>query len=269
MLITELIQTKHVKTPISKQEIDDIHKIDIDAPERGAYAIGKPTNDPHVYTKQTIHPTNITKDPTYLYIKTIEPLINNNPYFPKTYIVNLKYDNQNNIRPSYDVETLVHGPVPPPTLHNPFIAQLGLAMQKTKPEEPSQPKMQGKGYTGNALYYMASKMYGTENWIKASPNTYQQTIKKDPTNDPQYIWANLCSLYRQLLDEYPNTPTITKFGLNPEPKLMQSLHVIKKLMTKYPSFENDLHHNNFMIRRTSLGPQLVINDPLSPNSTTT
>jgi hypothetical protein len=31
-------------------------------------------------------------------------------------------------------------------------------------------------------------------------------------------------------------------------------------------FDPDLHYNNMMIRRTSVGPQLVINDPLGGSS---
>ena len=61
--------------------------------------------------------------------------------------------------------------------------------------------------------------------------------------------------------------TVETYKLKLDPKLIQCFQIISKLMHKYPQFEDDLHENNFMIRRTQLGPQLVISDPLSTRST--
>lgn len=43
---------------------------------------------------------------------------------------------------------------------------------------------------------------------------------------------------------------------------MEALQLIYNLRTEY-DFDNDLHINNMMIRKTSIGDQLVITDPLS------
>lgn len=47
-----------------------------------------------------------------------------------------------------------------------------------------------------------------------------------------------------------------------DPLLKQAILIIKKIL-KNRNFGNDIHGRNIMIRRTSVGPQLVITDPLS------
>jgi hypothetical protein len=47
------------------------------------------------------------------------------------------------------------------------------------------------------------------------------------------------------------------------PKFAKALIIIRKLIKKY-RFKTDLHQGNIMIRLTSVGPQLVISDPLLP-----
>jgi hypothetical protein len=87
--------------------------------------------------------------------------------------------------------------------------------------------------------------------------------KKDPKKDAQYVWGKAARLFRLLFNEYPTLSTAKQYNLKLDPKLLQSMDLIKRLMAKHP-FQDDLHVNNLMIRRTSLGPQMVINDPLSP-----
>lgn len=246
MRILELIKTQQTSTPISQREIDDLEQVDLYKPERGAFAVGKPTDDPHIFRKQTVDPTNINNDPTYLYIRAIEPFIDSNPYFPKTYVLDLRKDAQGAIRPAYDVETLIHG---------------------TNYSETAPVPIQDQGYTKESIYWMAARMYGNEDWIKAAPTTFTLPNKEDPKKDAQYVWEKAARLFRLLFKEYPTLDTAKQYNLKLDPKLLQSMDLIKRLMAKHPDFQDDLHVNNLMIRRTNLGPQMVINDPLSPGGT--
>ena len=45
-------------------------------------------------------------------------------------------------------------------------------------------------------------------------------------------------------------------------KLVQAIQLIQKFLDDHPKFELDLHRGNVMIRFTSVGPQLVITDPV-------
>lgn len=245
MRIQELIKTQYTSTPISDKEIQDLEDTPLDKPERGAYAVGNPTYDPHVFHKQTISATDLKNDPTFQYIKAIQPYIDSNPYFPKTYTVDIKLDRNGQPHPQYHVESLVHG---------------------TDYSKQAETPTQGEGYTGDSFYWMANRMYGNENWIKAAPMTAIMSMHKKPLKVPQYVWAKLAALYRLLYKEYPNMSTATKYNLELDPKLVQAIKLIKKLENSNPLFTDDQHANNLMIRRTSIGPQLVINDPLATKS---
>jgi hypothetical protein len=50
---------------------------------------------------------------------------------------------------------------------------------------------------------------------------------------------------------------------NFNPKFAKALIIIRKLIKKY-NFRPDLHTGNIMVRLTSVGPQIVITDPLIP-----
>jgi hypothetical protein len=96
--------------------------------------------------------------------------------------------------------------------------------------------------------------------------TLQLPKNIDPKNDTVYVWAKAAKLVRQLYNEYPNTSTVNKYKLKLDPNLIQSFKIIKKLEKSNPTFMDDMHINNLMIRRTPIGPQLVINDPLATNT---
>lgn len=46
------------------------------------------------------------------------------------------------------------------------------------------------------------------------------------------------------------------------PKLIQACEVIQEVLGSNPKFKLDTHSGNFMLRGTSVGPQLVITDPM-------
>jgi hypothetical protein len=152
-------------------------------------------------------------------------------------------DSQGKIRPAYHVETLIHG---------------------TQEAEKSKVPVQDQGYSKESIYWMAARMYGNEDWIKAAPMSLHLAKNLDPKLDAVYVWDKAARLARLLFNEYPELSTAKKYKLKLDPKLVQSMNIIKRLMEKYPNFKDDLHVNNLMIRRTSLGPQMVINDPLAP-----
>jgi hypothetical protein len=51
-------------------------------------------------------------------------------------------------------------------------------------------------------------------------------------------------------------------GINPQ--FAKALIIVRKLINKY-KFYTDLHAGNVMIRLTSVGPQIVLTDPLAPD----
>lgn len=47
-----------------------------------------------------------------------------------------------------------------------------------------------------------------------------------------------------------------------DPRLKSAISELIKIREKYPKFKPDLHPDNVMVRLTSVGPQLVLTDPL-------
>lgn len=47
-----------------------------------------------------------------------------------------------------------------------------------------------------------------------------------------------------------------------DPQLLQAIKLIKKLIDSNPNYMNDMHPENIMFRGTSVGPQLVLMDPI-------
>lgn len=46
------------------------------------------------------------------------------------------------------------------------------------------------------------------------------------------------------------------------PELAKAIHIMHEVVTSHPSADIDIKDDNFMVRITSVGPQLVLNDPI-------
>jgi hypothetical protein len=241
MRIQEIIQQRIQKTSLTDPELNQIKTRDINKPETGADATGWPSTDPHIWIKQTVHPTtlrNLKQDPTFNWIRTIEPYISQNPYLPRTYIIDLKTDEQSNIRPQYHTETLIHG-----------TEYAQKAISQTQKDSPTQA----------AVEAMATRMWGNANWIKVAPFTITSLTTHTPA---QQIWRKCCALVK-FITENNSIPSTETVQLNPDPLLMQAIKLIQQVIRQNDNWITDLHSNNFMIRLGKTGPQMVINDPVT------
>lgn len=74
----------------------------------GAYATGTPDpTDPFMYRKKLRQPSNLEMDAYYQYIKFIQPFMDENPFFPKVYNIDIKKDPKGLLKPSYKIEKLM------------------------------------------------------------------------------------------------------------------------------------------------------------------
>jgi hypothetical protein len=81
-------------------------------------------------------------------------------------------------------------------------------------------------------------------------------VMGDPIND---FLANIDSY---LIGVISNNFIKKLHGINPQ--FAKALIIVRKLINKY-KFYTDLHAGNVMIRLTSVGPQIVLTDPLAPD----
>jgi hypothetical protein len=240
MLINEIIQPKTQQSALSPEEIKRIKNRDTDKPGTGADAIGWPSDDPHIWIKQSTNPIQLDKlsnDPTYHWIQNIKHHIPDNPYLPRTYITDLKTDDHGNIWPQYHIETLIHG---------------------TDYAEKATTQTQPNAVNKESLNAMASRMWRHPDWIKTAP--YTPTISAQ--SNTHIIWRKCCAMIRNII-ETNNIPQAKNVRLKPDPLLMQAIKLVQKTVNENPLWITDLHANNFMIRLTAHGPQLVINDPVT------
>lgn len=71
------------------------------------------------------------------------------------------------------------------------------------------------------------------------------------------VWIKICQLVYHLVI---NGDVGDAGDVNPQ--LLKAADLINAVLNKNASFHNDMHFNNFMVRLTSTGPQLVITDPI-------
>ena len=79
-------------------------------PGYGSYAKAtKDPKDPFMFNKKNIWPSNLQNDAYYSYVKAIEPLMGENPYFPRVYVTTLTQDARGLVKPQYQMEKLHDG----------------------------------------------------------------------------------------------------------------------------------------------------------------
>jgi len=65
-----------------------------------------------------------------------------------------------------------------------------------------------------------------------------------------------------LLGHISNDKFLKVADITTNPELSKAIHIMHEVVTSHASASFDLHDDNFMVRITSVGPQLVLNDPI-------
>ena len=110
-LITPNEVTTKVKKPFDFDTAHSIKKLDFDShvdkkQGYGSYAYGHDDEDPHLYNKVHYFPSKLKVDPYYVWVNTIKPYIDSNPYLPRVYLIDLEKHTDGKIRPKYKMEKL-------------------------------------------------------------------------------------------------------------------------------------------------------------------
>lgn len=233
MRINEIIQSRErtAELPITwdKKELIRKHEdaLNTNNKSAGYYSQGYEVKDPFMYGKVAHLPTNLQMDGFYQYVQAIKPIMDSNPYVPRIYSIKLMKDRNEQIRPDYRMEKLVHGQ----TLNKEIIYAIGV------------------------------RTLGNEEWHKC----YLMGLKYLEEMDNIDVWKYLCYIVREIVNAWPLVPQ-TRVPLEIDPALTQVSKLIKMILIKTPSTNIDLHANNFMVRPGSV-PHLVISDPLDTTDT--
>ncbi len=115
--------------------------------------------------------------------------------------------------------------------------------KKTRPQYHLQALQKPQLYDVEALKGMAERMFHDPERIADSQHS-------------DVVWSSICSAVKYAVQDNDVKPI-------KDTELLQAVKYIRALKRTNPDWDLDMHSNNFMIRGTSVGPQLVITDPVS------
>lgn len=144
---------------------------------------------------------------------------------------------------------------------NPFLPRIHIidikrsAKGLTKPSYRMEKLWPYKVLDVDSLQAIGSKCFSNFGDLNKLLNGLSILSSEDAKKDA--VWKKICQLVYQLVthQELDNVGDIN-------PQLLQAADIINMVIAKDSSFHNDMHYNNFMVRLTSTGPQLVITDPI-------
>lgn len=94
--------------PYNMRKIGNRAQRDLVRGKGGAYAAGTPDpKDPFIYRKKSRQPSKLPVDAYYQYLKFVQPFVDENPFFPRVYNIDIKTDAQGRQKPSYKLEKLM------------------------------------------------------------------------------------------------------------------------------------------------------------------
>lgn len=212
--------------------------------QTGWYSKGSPGDDPHEYKVTTWLPTDLTLDAKHAWYKTIKPYIGENPYLPNYYRLNLKPDSEGEAVAERTMETLydIDSLIALQLSFEPGRVSMNIHKQRQAHENADKTVLY-------QLVIMANNMFGEER--------FDYELEKDSNEAAKTFWH---SIVTDINSEFVRPGTFP----NLDPYLKQALELVKKTIETKPTvFEEDLHSGNFLIRKTSVGLQFVVADPVS------
>ena len=241
-IVDPQVQVRNLKTPMNG---DDVWDRNTQHAGSGAYAYGKEiASDPHLYAKHYRRP--IRSDGYMAYIDAIKPYMGSNPYFPRIFRITNITDPTGQVKPRYDMEKLEHGHYLP-------LEELVHLYSFSFPEVELVPDMNHR----HMIYPdQADPVSGTPVRVPRLVTGYGDGR---PGETMPLSWRNLCKTV-ELAITHPHLVAKIIDWSSVNEHLVHAGDVIRRVATGIGSY--DLHDDNFMVRRTPVGVQLVITDPL-------
>lgn len=220
----------------------------------------KSISDPHEVVKRNIFSSNLDNDAYYQYVRYIFNRINRNPYLPRVSRVLIRQDSQGRSRPEYRLERLQS--------RRNFDSQVIIGVVTRL--FPNLESIIDRKLKEGEYRYLSSNEIATDVWgmlisaIKTLTGSVEQHY-----NQNFHAWARTQTrtgksdpqLHLEFFTKvYPSQ--IRGFKSNVDPNLLEALSIIVHLQATNQNIGLDLHDANFMLRPTSVGPQLVFSDPL-------
>lgn len=147
-----------------------------------------------------------------------------------------------------------------------FISQHGLSSKN-----PYFPRVyevrSGKGADEGMTEYEMEELYGLENFLSNRPEFIAYFSNRlFPKDIAVRIGDDLHSFIQMMDNHFYDAGHAMRHGAQaPDPQFGEAMKIVAKLSTQH-NLGMDLHSENFMVRLTSVGPQLVITDPFSYTS---
>ena len=140
---------------------------------------------------------------------------------------------------------------------NPYLPRVYVADSKSlrrtgelKPHYQLEKLFDHKAISSSVLYVLYYKEMANHDKADA----YIETMEKQIDN-------NLISPEHAMSDLWLQIIKCIKYNVRKDPQIQQALDIVTQLIVDR-GYADDMHSGNFMIRLTSIGPQIVITDPL-------
>lgn len=223
----------------------------------GWYSYGKEADNPHEYNVRTHQPSKIHLDAKYIWVKSIMPLMGDNPYVPVYYNINLEPDKKGINRISYTMEKL-YGIQ---QLKNMYFLSMYDAI--SSPEEATEAKNEINTRISKMLISMMSRVMGIEeakyfknkeiDLIRGIKNLSWDEASRVFHLEPNQIWEKFVLSLES---------AVGKRNLNYDAEMIEVLNIVNDLRIS-EGLTVDIHPGNVMLRNTNVGLVPVITDPLS------
>jgi len=240
MRITELFDTD-IKTKSGEHDLKSLSKSYRKSYNTGHFShVENDPEDPHMVIKKSRIPIPLQDDAYYQYVKTAKPFFKSNPFLPRIYSVEATVDKQGKAIPNYRIEKLY--------------------------------SLDDERVTSKVLEAIAMSISPGHGWDeKISPNLeYPSDLEGD--NFYSMSKNNMISHIAITIQHYAhgrNKPNVDSIGKTDHSKtslgslIRQAIGIFNRVKKGNIAFRFDLHQGNFMVRFTSVGPQLVFTDPLA------
>ena len=252
MKINEIINTQHTKFP-EPYELDAAIKTKNIVPNRlgyGSYSnVYKHPNIPGMVIKQEKAFRKKEQNPFYQFVKVIEPYISGNPYLPRVYLARQEMNNKGLSKFTYVVEKLFH-----PILYKSY-------MFKTKKRQMKKDPYHSREKFGDTEETQTHDADFIKSWGATMIEGFDKRCRATGAQEALFDFT------LELEDAFIEGGR-SEFKII-DPKLIEALDLIKKTIVDNASskwnsgFTHDFLTRNFLIRKTSFGPQLVLADPIS------
>jgi hypothetical protein len=229
---------------------DEFFDKDPRAEHSGSFMKGQEVN-PHEYEKQAFLPEKGDKDPMFLYYDATEDLRVQNPYVPVVYKTDIQYNKKGEQIPKYRMEQLVKWSGVPTT-------QLYLAC--TNVIKSVDPKSSALSRIKN---FYKDQLFDKIHY--SNLKDLSDLDDTDPDKNTLFGFGYACVGYALKAIE-----DVCRGAATTDDQLAEVCQIIAGIEKSYTMFSYDLFRgnlnqsntNNVMFRRTSVGYQLVITDPL-------